>query len=94
MKFELAFRPGQRLLHGFALRAAQTHQPGGGRTIDSYRQSASCAACSPQLFSDLANGRMRIRLPVALNIALATAGPIGGTPGSPTPVGAAEELMM
>lgn len=47
-----------------------------------------------QLFSEFANGKIRIRLPVALNIALATAGPIGGTPGSPTPVGGAEDLTM
>src|ERR1022692_3956481 len=30
-----------------------------------------------------------MRLPVAANMALATAGPTGATPGSPTPVGAA-----
>src|SRR6266700_3392465 len=67
--------------------------PAAAETIDSDRQSTGCAACSPQLFSDLTNGKTRIRLPVALNIALATAGPIGGTPGSPTPVGGAEDLM-
>ena len=33
------------------------------------------------------NGSTRTRLPVAAATALATAGPIGGTPGSPTPVG-------
>ena len=47
-----------------------------------------------QLGSEFANGKMRIRRPVALNIALATAGPIGGTPGWPTPVGGAEDLTM
>ncbi len=35
-----------------------------------------------------------MRLPVAANIALATAGPIGATPGSPTPVGGAVEGTM
>ena len=34
---------------------------------------------------------MRSRLPVAAKTALATAGPIGATPGSPTPVGASDE---
>ena len=33
------------------------------------------------------SGRLRMRLPVAAASALATAGAIGGTPGSPTPVG-------
>jgi hypothetical protein len=61
---------------------------------------ADCHAAKPlflscaQLFSEFANGKMRMRLPVALNIALATAGPIGGTPGSPTPVGGTEDLTM
>ena len=32
-------------------------------------------------------GRLRIRLPVALWIALTSAGVYGGTPGSPTPQG-------
>ena len=73
------------------------HPPGGpfrdarqqnpGRFIGRLRNLA-------QLFSEFANGKMRIRRPVALNIALATAGPIGGTPGSPTPVGGAEDLTM
>ena len=47
-----------------------------------------------QLFSEFAKGNMRMRLPVALNIAFATAGPIGGTPGSPTPVGGADDVTM
>src|SRR3989442_1204706 len=33
-------------------------------------------------------GSLRIRLPVAANIALQTAGAMGGVPGSPTPPGA------
>ena len=33
------------------------------------------------------NGMRRMRLPVSLNTALATAGAIGGVPGSPMPVG-------
>lgn len=36
-----------------------------------------------------ARGRSRIRLPVAAKIALVSAGAIGGSPGSPMPVGAA-----
>src|ERR1700730_12973846 len=36
-------------------------------------------------------GSTRWRLPVAAKTALATAGPIGATPGSPTPVGASVE---
>lgn len=31
------------------------------------------------------NGNFRSRMPVAAKMALATAGPIGGTPGSPMP---------
>lgn len=33
-------------------------------------------------------GRRRMRLPVAAKIAFATAGAVGGTPGSPQPLGA------
>ncbi len=40
------------------------------------------------------SGSSRIGLPVALKTALATAGAIGGTPGSPTPVGASAEATM
>ena len=40
------------------------------------------------------NGSTRTRLPVAANTAFASAGPIGGTPGSPTPVGASVEGTM
>ena len=72
-------------LHGGPFR--DTGQQNPGRFIGRLRNLA-------QLFSEFANGKMRIRRPVALNIALATAGPIGGTPGSPTPVGGAEDLTM
>src|SRR5579862_1123992 len=37
--------------------------------------------------ADSVSGSTRRRLPVAAAIAFATAGAIGGTPGSPTPVG-------
>lgn len=40
------------------------------------------------------NGSRRTRLPVSAKYALATAGAIGGTPGSPTPIGAADERTM
>ncbi len=39
-------------------------------------------------------GNERSRLPVAAKIAFDTAGATGGTPGSPTPVGASVEGMM
>lgn len=39
-------------------------------------------------------GSLRIVLPVAARSALATAGPIGGTPGSPTPVGGSSDGTM
>ena len=39
-------------------------------------------------------GKDRTRAPVAWKSAFATAGAIGGTPGSPTPVGGAEESTM
>jgi hypothetical protein len=35
-----------------------------------------------------------MRLPVAAKMALATAGPMGATPGSPTPVGGSVEDTM
>jgi hypothetical protein len=42
----------------------------------------------PALFkSSKSNGSERSRLPVAAKIAFETAGAMGGTPGSPTPVG-------
>src|ERR1700729_3029392 len=43
---------------------------------------------------DFGNGSMWMRLPVAAKMALATAGPTGATPGSPTPVGGAVEGTM
>jgi hypothetical protein len=39
-------------------------------------------------------GRLRTRLPVAAKIALHSAGAIGGTPGSPMPVGGASPSTM
>ena len=41
-----------------------------------------------------AKGSVRMRLPVAAKTALLSAGPIGGTPGSPTPVGFSVEGKM
>ena len=38
-------------------------------------------------------GSRRTGWPVSFRQALATAGPIGGTPGSPTPVGASVDAM-
>ena len=46
---------------------------------------------APQAVPPTAKGRTRSRLPVTANTALATAGPIGATPGSPTPVGASDD---
>jgi hypothetical protein len=40
------------------------------------------------------SGSFRTRFPVSWNMALATAGASGGTPGSPTPVGAASDGTM
>jgi hypothetical protein len=48
--------------------------------------STSAYALNP-----FANGSTRTRRPVAAATALASAGPIGGVPGSPTPVGEAVE---
>jgi hypothetical protein len=46
---------------------------------------------APQAVPPTAKGRTRSRLAVTANTALATAGPIGATPGSPTPVGASDD---
>jgi hypothetical protein len=46
---------------------------------------------APQAVRAAEKGSTRYRLPVAAKAALATAGPIGATPGSPTPVGASVE---
>jgi hypothetical protein len=46
---------------------------------------------APQAVPPTAKGRTRSRLPVTANTALATAGPIGATPGSPMPVGASDD---
>ena len=48
--------------------------------------------CYAQLNPDFDSGRERIRLPVALKIALVTAGRMGGMAGSPKPVGALLDL--
>ena len=40
------------------------------------------------------NGNLRSLFPVAANTALATAGAVGGSPGSPVPVGSAALGMM
>ena len=40
------------------------------------------------------NGRTRTRFPVRAKTAFATAGPIGGTPGSPTPEGSSVDGTM
>jgi hypothetical protein len=50
----------------------------GAHAITSITSNAPSAAC---------RGRVRSRLPVSLNSALATAGAMGGTAGSPIPVG-------
>ena len=42
----------------------------------------------------LENGSTWMRLPVAANMALATAGPTGATPGSPTPLGGSVDGTM
>src|SRR6478736_4504838 len=39
------------------------------------------------VYATVPNGRSLTRVPVSLNTAFATAGAIGGVPGSPTPVG-------
>ncbi len=63
-----------------------------GRRRRSIRSEAGAGrgamARSRQTKSPMEKGSRRGWRPVALNTALATAGPIGGTPGSPTPVGA------
>jgi hypothetical protein len=53
--------------------------------------ATSATKAAPQAVPPTAKGRTRSRLPVAANTALATAGPIGATPGSPTPVGASDD---
>lgn len=42
-----------------------------------------------RLSNDVSTGNARIRVPVALKIALQIAADVGGTPGSPTPPGGA-----
>ncbi len=56
-------------------------QPPNGRSVRTRPQACTTPART--------NGRRVIAGPPARTIALATAGPSGGTPGSPTPVGAA-----
>jgi len=51
-------------------------------------------SATPQAVPPTAKGRMRSRLPVAAKTALATAGPTGATPGSPTPVGASGDCTI
>src|SRR5215510_14378732 len=46
-----------------------------------------------QLYPCLANGRERTRVPVAAKMAFATAGRIGGSEGSPKPVGGLSLLL-
>src|SRR5688572_29989570 len=56
--------------------------PQGGKGIVLYGTGSAIAT---QVASWLRIGRVRMRLPVALKMALVRAGAIGGTPGSPTP---------
>src|SRR6476661_5697255 len=60
---------------------------GRGRTLASRFTPAAFDANSYARFRT-ATGKDRARLPVRTNSAFATAGAIGGTPGSPTPLGA------
>ena len=52
-------------------------------------RSARCTGAVRSLYSqsDAVSGRLLARFPVSLKSAFATAGAIGGVPGSPTPVG-------
>lgn len=58
-----------------------------------FSMSTVSAFCRVQTMPALASGRTLGSSPVAARIALATAGPIGGVPGSPAPVGAAAEAI-
>jgi hypothetical protein len=69
--------------------------PAGAGALD----RAPCAGAGPQAWSlqarpDFDSGSTDTSRPVAANIALSSAGPIGATPGSPTPVGSSPEGTM
>jgi hypothetical protein len=56
--------------------------------------NAAASVVGDQARSSLRIGSRRMRFPVAAKIALHTAGAMGGTPGSPQPVGAASLCTM
>src|SRR5690349_2362255 len=62
------------------------------RRTDRHRPQCLCHRGPPHALARL-NGRCRTDVPVSARHALATAGPIGGTPGSPTPVGFSAERI-
>lgn len=53
-----------------------------------------CGTAQPPIMRPERNGRRRTARPVSRRQALATAGPTGGTPGSPTPVGGSADSTI
>ena len=62
--------------------------------VSPWCRSARGGPARPQAIGPLASGSLWTGWPVSWRQALATAGPIGGTPGSPTPVGGSVESMI
>ena len=85
--------PPRRASRAWWRQNAQGSRVGGARyLVYEERLGATFAIkAAPQAVPPTAKGRTRSRLPVTANTALATAGPIGATPGSPTPVGASDD---
>jgi hypothetical protein len=80
-------QPTSRLEHG-----GDEHHAGAAQfLLEAYRGRGWSQADAPGRAGrqSMRNGSVRSRLPVAAKIAFATAGAIGGVPGSPTPPGAA-----
>ncbi len=65
-----------------------------GRSRRAGSRGAAGGRLAQALAKEVGKGRLYRRCPVAAKIALASAGPMGATPGSPTPVGASPEGTM
>ncbi len=65
-----------------------------GRPRRAGSRGAAGGRLAQALAKEVGKGRLYRRCPVAAKIALASAGPMGATPGSPTPVGASPEGTM
>ena len=97
------FAPHREWRPRLARQAADGLPPFGGRAVEGAPEELVFGlayepgqAVGPQalLKSWRLNGRTRTRFPVRAKTAFATAGPIGGTPGSPTPEGSSVDGTM